>query len=508
MEFRSNSIGLKISVLYILLALVNMALFSIIIYENQIDLIIENTKNHAMKLTEEMIFSIKKISSEIDDMGIFKADNREDVIKEIAELAKRKTHDFVIFTEDGTPLHQSSPGISVTKEDVMNGIKAMTNMDFTGKQYYTTVDEENYEISFYVPFKVHLIEDSILFLKIKMQEIGHRLSNLYKLIVFIIVVIGVFHGVFAFMLFRFFISPIQNLYKKSIEISNGNYDARADIKQKDEIGALGNAFNSMAASIQEKITTLQRQNQIMEYELDLASGVQKIIYPKFKKNTRFNFSVYHKASGKVSGDYYDVFKIRESEFGFLILDVTGHGVPAALYTMIAKEMFRRQALKYPVPSDLFKNVNAEIFDILDTSESDGSTFFSAFYFTINKDNIISYCNAGHNQPYLIKVKEKMIHKLDTNGFLIGISKDSDGVYETKKEKVEKGDKIILFTDGIIEPRNENSEQYGTKRLIKAIASNFENTSDKILKSIINDLGRFTDINRLPDDATIFIIEIK
>ncbi len=508
MRLKPNSIGVKITLLYLFLAIMNMALFSIIIYENQIDLIIENTKNHAMKLTEEMIFSIKKISTEIGNNKILKAETREQVLKEIAEVAGRKTHEFVIFTENGTPLHKSSPDISVTKEDIVNGIKAVANMDFTGKQYFSTVDESNYEISFYVPFKVYLIEDSILFLKIKMKEIGQRLDNLYQLILFIIIIIGIFHAVFAFMLFRFFIRPIKSLYKKSIEISDGNYDARADIRQKDEIGALGTAFNKMAASIQEKITTLQRQNQLMEYELDIASSVQKIIYPKLKTNEKFDFAIFHKSSGKVSGDYYDVFKLRESEFGFLILDVTGHGVPAALYTMIAKEMFRRNALKNKIPSELFRNVNSEILDILDTSEAENNTYFSAFYFVVDGKNVISYCNAGHIQPYLVKVREKMIQKLDTDGFLIGVTKESTMPYETRTAKIARGDKIVLFTDGIVEPKNEKREEYGTKRLVRTIANNLEKPVEKIMNAVIKDLGSFTDINKLPDDATLFIIEIK
>jgi sigma-B regulation protein RsbU (phosphoserine phosphatase) len=112
----------------------------------------------------------------------------------------------------------------------------------------------------------------------------------------------------------------------------------------------------MADSIQEKITTLQRYNDRMEFELSMSGEVQQIIFPHIEQNNYFDYAVFHKAFGKVSGDYYDVFKLDKSKYGFLIVDVSGHGVPAALITMIAKEKFRTLAPHYCDPAELFKYV--------------------------------------------------------------------------------------------------------------------------------------------------------
>ncbi len=507
MKIKAKSISVKVGLLYIFLAILNMSFFSIIIYENQIDLITENTKYHVKELTGTLVGSLEKFSKEMGSKKIFRTKNKKEIIKEVADIISKRIDDFILFTEEGKAIYKSNQDIQITKSDIANGLRAITSMDFTGKQYYSSIDEESYNISFYIPFKVHSLDESILFLKVNMDEISRRLEQLYKLIILIIVIIAVFHVFFAVVLFRFFVKPIQSLHEKSLEISQGNLSARADIAREDEIGSLGNAFNSMADSIQEKIDTLQKQNDTMEFELDIASDVQKIIYPELEEDNQFNCAVYHNSFAKVSGDYYDIFPLGDSKYGFLILDVSGHGVPAALVTMIAKDMFKRHAPKYEKPSELFKRINTEISDTLKKQDTH-TMYFSAFYLIIGPNNVLSYCNAGHSQSILIKKQKKKMALLDTNGVVVGVSKDMNDLYETKQAKVERGDKIVLFTDGIVEAMNINKEQFGTERLIESIKKNFLKPGDEMLNTIIEDLSQYTNIDELRDDATLFIIEVK
>ncbi|MDY6935476.1 MAG: SpoIIE family protein phosphatase [Spirochaetota bacterium] len=508
MNIKVKSISLKVGLLYIFLAIVNMSFFSIMIYENQIDLITENTKYNVKELTSMLISSLQKFSDEMKSNRLFNVKNKDEVIREVTNIISKNVHDYVLFTEDGRTLFKSNSDFSVTKSDVLNGIRAVTNMDFTGKQFYSKIDEESNEISFYIPFKVYLLEESILFLKFKMKDIGERLSDLYRLILVIIITIAVFHIIFAVILFRLFVKPIQSLHEKSIEISEGNLSARADIKQDDEIGQLGGAFNSMADSIQEKITTLQKQNEMIEFELNIAGEVQQVIFPKLESTERFDYALYHNAFGKVSGDYYDVIPLRNSQLGFLIVDVSGHGVPAALITMIIKEIFRSQAPYYKTPSQLLQQVNSEITDLMEMQDSHMGIYFSAFYLIIDENNMLSYCNAGHLHSLLIRKNQKKVVTLNTDGFLLGISKDMNQIYETKMTRIESGDKIVMYTDGIVEAFNLDKEQFGVNRILESIRKSYVLSGNHIVKNIVEDLSKFTNIEELKDDATIFLIEVK
>ena len=264
----------------------------------------------------------------------------------------------------------------------------------------------------------------------------------------------------------------------------------------------------MAKSMEDKILTLQRQYDQIETELDMASRVQEVIFPDIADNERFYFSAYSKPAEKVSGDYYDVFKLENSAYGFLIVDVQGHGLPAAMITMIIKEKFRQYTPRFSDPSGLIKLINAEIVEILEDMDKDLALYFTAFYLIIDAENNIYSVDAGHICPFLVRRDHKKIELLKSGGIPIGISKEMDNMYITYQTKAERGDKLILYTDGIIEARNSEKKEYGMGGIIRTLKKDFSEPADSLLTSIIKDLSGFTNLNKLKDDATLFVIELK
>ncbi len=505
-----KSISFKVSILYSFIAIVNMAFFSIIIYENQIELIAENTKYHVEKLADTLVVSMEQFSKELQSDKIFKIKTEKQVITEVANIIRDQVilaDDFIIFTREGRAIHKSRPELEISSLDARNGIKATANRDFTGGRYFSTIDEATYEISFYIPFKVPRLEDSVLFLKYQMRDIGRRLMDLYRLITLIIGIIALFHIIFAIVFFRMFVKPVKNLHEASIEISKGDLSARSSINRDDEIGELSNTFNSMADSIQEKFTILQEHNDRMEFELNVAGEVQQNMFPKIQENERYNCSIFHKSPGKISSDYYDIFELADGSIGFLILDVSGHGVPAALITMTAKEKFRRLAPDHDDPAELIRTVNTEICGILNDDKFSG-LFFSAFYLILDSKNYIRYCNAAHQESFLVRHERKKIAPLVTDGSLIGISEDMNSKYRSKRVLIQSRDRIIMYSDGISEASNDDDEKYGMDRLVKSISRSYTLPIEEMLDSLVNDLGSFTDIDSLKDDATLIVIEVK
>jgi len=130
---------------------------------------------------------------------------------------------LIIFNEAGDLLYKSKPALNLTKNDIRNGITAVTNLDYSGRRLYSAVDEKNFIISFYIPYKLHLLGDCIMLLKMEMRDFQKRLGELYRLILLILGFLAVFHVVFAIIFQRMFIRPIQALHEKSLEISRATW---------------------------------------------------------------------------------------------------------------------------------------------------------------------------------------------------------------------------------------------------------------------------------------------
>ncbi|MBN2159178.1 MAG: SpoIIE family protein phosphatase [Spirochaetes bacterium] len=511
MKLHLKSISVKMTLLYLFLAIVNISVFTIMIYENQIDLITENSKYHIRERTEDFIASLQKISAERGNKKIFRLENRDQVIREVSGIIHNKLigkDSLIIFTEDGTVLHKSQPGLKLGRQDIKNGITAVANQDYTGRRIFSTLDEKSFVISFYIPYVMPIVGDTILLLKIEMRDFKRRLVDLYLIIMVIIVFLALFHGIFATIFHRMFIQPIQALHEKSLEISRGDLDARADIRKDDEIGQLGVAFNSMADSIQEKIITLQRQRDQTEDEMDVASGVQQLIYPRVTNDSRFNYAVFHKSLGKVSGDYYDVIRLEGAGTGYLMVDVSGHGMPAALVTMLVKEIFAQSAPLYKNPADLIRYMNREARNLLTRENIHLGVYFTAIYLMIDEKNVLSYCNAGHEEALLIKTKSRRLLPLTTTGGPVGISPMMDDLYATSSIRLEGGDKIVLYTDGIIEARSPEGKEFGMAGLQESIKKRTAADCEQLLRGITDDLTWHIGAAGLKDDATIFLIDVK
>ncbi len=510
-RLRIKSISITMSILYLFLAVVNMSFFTIMIYENQIDLITENGKFRIKQQTEDFIAAIRKLSPDAAGGGIYINKTREDVLRDVAGAIKpRLTGDdsLIIFTEDGTVLYSSRPGLKLTGADVRNGMTAITNLDYSGRSLYSTIDEQRFVMKFYIPHRLHVLGDCILLLTIGMRDFQERLWELYRMILIILVFLALFHIAFAIAFNRLFIRPIKALHEKSLEISRGDLSARAAIDREDEIGELAAAFNGMADSIQEKIVTLQDQNDMMEQEMDVASGVQKQIYPSITADRNFNYASYWKSLTKVSGDYFDIINLERNRTGIIIIDVTGHGVPAALVTMVLKEVFNRAAPLYDDPAELICHLNADIINLLSKNEIVMGVYFTGIYIIFDGKKTLSYCNAGHDPGLLVNAKTGEITSLTRSGSPLGVIIEMNKSYKSETLPLSKGDRVYLYTDGIVECRDLSKKEFGLDGLIASIGKTRGSSARESVDVIVADIREHVGTGRQRDDETLLLIEVR
>jgi len=246
---------------------------------------------------------------------------------------------------------------------------------------------------------------------------------------------------------------------------------------------------------------LYLKDLMIQKELESAKKVQQFIIPK-----EFNSITYPVISARylpiedIGGDFYDVYELPNNKFGFLISDVTGHGIPAALVMTMSKMIFNLFASSFLATDKLLTRVNKEMRGLLLDTQ-----YITSFYVIYDhNEKSIQFTNAGHTRALYYRHSKKRVMGLDTLGFFIGISDDT--FYEKKSISVEKGDRLFLYTDGLTEVKNDDGEEYGDKRLAKFISHHQELHSDDFCDALLSDVEKFTSLNERNDDVAFITIE--
>jgi sigma-B regulation protein RsbU (phosphoserine phosphatase) len=258
-------------------------------------------------------------------------------------------------------------------------------------------------------------------------------------------------------------APITKLTSDAHFIGEGNLDKRLEVKTGDEIEELAHTFNGMIDSIK----TISAEKQRISSELSVASGIQNDmlpkIFPSFTGNDYFNIFAKMTPAKEVGGDFYDFFFIDEDEtkIGCVIADVSGKGVPAALFMVIAKTLVKQQMQYTRDLSEVLKAVNLSLCG----DSNPHSMFCTMFIMTIDLcTGEMLYANGGHNAP-LLSVNN------DPYQFMELKKSPPPGMFDMSKYKLctltlNPGDKLVLYTDGVNEAMNTAGEQFSNERFIE------------------------------------------
>ncbi|TYB32108.1 MAG: SpoIIE family protein phosphatase [Candidatus Mcinerneyibacterium aminivorans] len=245
---------------------------------------------------------------------------------------------------------------------------------------------------------------------------------------------------------------------------------------------------------------------IINKELAIAKKIQDSIIPKTVPHlNHVTVDAKYIPMEQVGGDFYDFHVIDENKFGIFISDVSGHGIPAALIASMIKIAFFTLKKYAQDPKELIRRLN----NIL--SDKIKGRFITAGYMLVDLEkNKVIYASAGHPPIYIYKKEEKSLAEFIAKGMLIGYNEKEE--YDEISINVKKGDKIILYTDGIIEAFNNKGEIFGESRVKNIIVKNGENTiydvSNSLIKSIIHWIKTEKKIKYMNDDITLIGLEIK
>ena len=216
--------------------------------------------------------------------------------------------------------------------------------------------------------------------------------------------------------------------------------------------------------------------------------------------------LYLPMNSRISGDYYNISRAHngQNSISIFLADAMGHGTQAALSTMQI-DMLYRENLKKNNPARRFEDINNKF-----VSEIHNEDFFTGIIVNIH-DNKIRYSSAGHPAQFLIQTEKKQIQRLDSTGGLVGVVENQ--TYEVREFATEKGDVLLLFTDGIYEFFTAEDDEFGGERFQTLIQEELQNglftrPINTILTSIMADLDKFRSEESFRDDITLFAFRIK
>lgn len=400
--------------------------------------------------------------------------------------------------------------------------KYLASMENTGDEitYFSNRTEFGHDYTGLVP-----ISDSggghiaVLAVDISVNEIWNVLIG-YTVI--ILLGMAVLVGIFLTGLYRWLgkrvivpISGIQKAAEQFVLSSHGKTDPDQiqfedpGIQSGDEIQVLSESLVTMASDLKQymkNLLTETREKERIGTELSLAAKIQAdmlpCIFPPFPDRKEFEIFATMNPAKEVGGDFYDFFMVDDTHLAVVMADVSGKGVPAALFMVIGKTLIKDHTQPGISLGEVFFKVNNMLCD----SNSEG-LFITAFEGVLDLvTGEFRYVNAGHEVPYLRKKGEGYEPYKIRAGFVLAGMEDMR--FKEGSVQLTAGDRIFLYTDGVPEATNGDHELYGSERLHRVLNRNADATPETLLKAVKADVDRFVGEAPQFDDITMLCLEYR
>ena len=294
------------------------------------------------------------------------------------------------------------------------------------------------------------------------------------------------------LLDRFVNKPLALLAESVSQIGDGNLDVKVSLDADDELGALASAFNRMTSDLKEHISNLGRvtaERERIGTELGIAKSIQESLlpnfFPSFPDIDEFQIYATMDTAMEVGGDFYDFFLVGEEKLAIVVADVSGKGVSAALFMVVAKTLIKTQAKLGHSAAEVLTMVNDELCE-----NNPLGMFVTAFMAILDiRTGELRYVNAGHNPPLLKRCKEPFAYMDMTPGLVLGAM---EGIkYKEGQIRLCRGDILFAYTDGITEAADPDDALFEEARLLEA-ANKF------------GDLGLFDLLSGVKEEVEMFV----
>ena len=314
----------------------------------------------------------------------------------------------------------------------------------------------------------------------------------------------------AFLASRKIAKPLQEMTNDIREGSGTDkiFEMKDIYKTGDEIQVLAEAFDDLSQKNKQyidDITQITKEKERVNTELDMANQIQTTIlphiFPAFPNRNEFDVYATMNPAKEVGGDYYDFYMIDDNHLAIAIADVSGKGVPAALFMMVTKAILKNNAMLNKSVGEVLAMTN----DML-CSNTQLDMFVTVWMGILEiSTGILTCANAGHEYPVIMRDGRFELLK-DSHGFVLGGFENE--TYDEYQIRLEKGDKLFVYTDGVPEAVDAERTFFGTDRLVESLNKVPDADPEQILDNVKSDVDTFVKGAEQFDDITMLCLEYK
>ena len=389
-------------------------------------------------------------------------------------------HVSVIGIDPPEEMEQGKTATALYKEDIIDG-----KTDLSAKYMYVFKFVEGYCIIAAMPEEeATFMRDASLYTSIFMQIIIFA-----TLFVFIYVLIK-----------KVIINNLQKINDTLGRITQGDLNVTVDVRSSQEFSSLSDDINSTVSTLKRYIAEAAAR---IDRELEYAKQIQLSALPQnFPKDEDFGIFAEMIAAKEVGGDFYDFYKLSDTTVAFLAADVSGKGIPAAMFMMTAKTIIKDLAESGMPVNDIFTRANEKLCE-----NNESGMFVTAWMGILDlATGKLQYANAGHNPPLLKRVGGEFEYLKTRAGFVLA---GMEGVrYRVGELTLSPGDRIFLYTDGVTEATNTEDKLYGEERLLGFMNKNSTVEAVDLLPALKANIDEFVGEAPQFDDITMLMFDYK
>ena len=426
----------------------------------------------------------------------------------------------VIHSAEAADLRESSDNeLAALVKDAMKAKTdvRLVNMD-DGAYYMIGVPMKTVGWTLIATFKEELTEAPVATLRDNYQTIQDEASETYRdrfnasrrtvMILLLLVTILMLAG--ALILGQRIVKPLNNITRQIASLGENNleFTMRDEYRTGDEIEVLAESFAKLSHKTVlylDKVKTVTAEKERISTELQMANQIQESmlpsIFPAFPERKEFDIYAIMDPAREVGGDFYDFFLIDEDHLCVVMADVSGKGVPAALFMMISKIILQSCAMLGRSAGEILTKTNEAL-----CSNNKMEMFVTVWLGILEiSTGKVTAANAGHEYPVVMRDGRFEIVK-DKHGLVIG---GIDGIkYREYEMQLAPGDKLFLYTDGVVEATRNNNELFGTARMLKALNKMASGRPYEILRSVRSAVDDFVGDDEQFDDLTMLCLEYR
>ena len=337
----------------------------------------------------------------------------------------------------------------------------------------------------------------------KSEAMFMRNVSIYVSIFMEILIFAALFTLIYFLIKKVIIDNLRKINGTLAEITDGNLNVTVDVRTNEEFASLSDDINQTVSTLKRYIAeAAARIDKELEFAKEIQYSALPSVFPPYPNRKDFEIYAHMITAKEVGGDFYDFYMLGDSTLAFMIADVSGKGIPAAMFMMQAKTIIKDLAESGLELPEVFATANKKLCE-----NNDAGMFVTAWMGILDlKTGLLKFVNAGHNPPLVRQADGEFAYLKARSGMVLA---GMDGIkYRQNELQLTPGNQIFLYTDGVTEATDKNNQLYGEERLLETVNRNIVMDTRKLCEAVKSDVDQFVGEAPQFDDITMLSVEIQ